>query len=701
MEKRRALRVALMIALCAATAVPCSFDDTPAFAFRVRPDAPIEPYVNGRIGIIRPGYARSHLVVAYRYLSGNPPSAAERAGFLGLLQHRLEEVHPIDHGKEWETLRAMHRGVNAGSGPYTWRRTGNYSSFENCTQYAFAKAAEVLRDRSARFGAKSAAVPSWLEAQETVFANCYEGEHVPKPADASLPALIRADRAYQIAAANFYATKYDDARTQFLAIAADRASPWWQTARLVAARALLRKANVLATGEYTDHYVHVKEPMEQAEKDLQAILADPSMAPMHEQARQLLAFAVFRLRPSERLKELATILARGAATADEARRSLDDYTYLLDTVEGEQDDDLTSWIRTFQAGEDATAQWRKTKKTHWLVAALAAKTPSDVEDLLEASSKIKPDNVAYPVIAYHRARLLLATPPPEGAPEARTTPSREAARTELDRVLSLGEDKLPRSGRNLLLEQRRGLARSLADYLRDAEVTPVGLESDQFVETYEHPELAEDVIAVLNEAMPLATLADAATAKGVSDAIRTPILVAAFTRAILLDREDVAARLAPRLIAQQSELEKPYETWRKAKGAQRRYAAADLFAHHAGLQPFAQRNVSTRGWWCYRKTEEPKVVPPFLADAAGEQQELMKLDAGATFILRAYLDLAEAQPKDPRVAEGLSLAIKGTRWSCGDGDTDALAERAFNLLHKRYAATEWAKETPYWYRSGY
>jgi hypothetical protein len=709
MEKRRAFRVALIIALCAATAVPCSWDDTPAFAFRVRPDDPIESYVNGRIGILGREFARSHLVVAYRWLSGSPPSDVERQGFLDLLQHRLKEVIPENREKGWQQARAEIRGVQAGSGIYTTRNAGNYAYFENCTGDAFLKASEVLRDRALRFGAKSPAVAGWLDAQDAVFANCSEGEVLPKPADDSLPALLKADRAYQIASANFYATRYDDARAQFMTIASDAGSPWRQTARFVAARALLRKATVFAKSEDAASYVFDKEPMEQAEKDLRAILADASMAPFHDAARALLNFAVFRLRPEERLKETATALARGTSTtARDARSNLADYTLLLDTLEGEHEDDLTGWIETFQAGGDATAKWRETKKLHWLVAAIASAPVADANELLDASGKIDAASPAYPMIAYHRARLLLAAN------------KSDAARSEIDRALALGEDRLPPSSRNLLIEQRRGIARTLADYLRDAQVKPVGNDSEQTPDSSLKAVLPPDAADVIDEVMPLEMLAEAAQ-KELQEEIRNPILIAAWTRAILLDRDDVAKKLAPLVIALDPNLEKPFAAWLKASGSQRRFAAADLIVHFGGLQPnvqwyggrpandhdLASVNHGGGNWWCIRKSEVDRVTPPFLADptlvstAADERLALLELGAGATWMLRAFIDLAEAQPKDPRVAEGLSLAVKGTRWSCGDGETDRLAEEAFNILHKRYAATTWAKETPYWYRSGF
>ena len=707
MEKRRIVRIALIAALCASAAVPCSFDDTPAFSFRVRPDDPIDKYVDGRIGILDHDFARSHLVVAYRWLSGNPPSDAERAGFLDLLQHRLKEGAGANQAAAWENARAEARGVKPGSAMYTDRYAGQYVSILNCTDDAFLKATDVLRDRAKRYGAQSAAFTSWLDAQEIVFSNCSgDGVAIPQPADASLPALVRADRAYQIASANFYAMKYDDARAQFLTIASDAGSPWHQTARVVAARALLRKSTVDAKSEEIGAYAFVEEPMQQAERDLKAIVADASMSAFHESARQLLRFTAFRLHPEERFNEIAASLATGSK---DARADLDEYTLLLDWLKSDHDDDLTNWIETIQNGSDAAAQWRATKKTHWLVAALANAKPEDASELLEASSKIAADSVAYPMIAHHRVRLLLATNKPD------------AARAELDRVLALDDAKLPPGSRNRLLEQRRAVARSLADYLRDAQLMPVGNDVEQVPETYRYPFLPTDASEVLNDSMPLDVLAEAAMTKDLPKSIRTPILVAAWTRAILLDRDDVAKKLAPDIIAIAPAIETNFNAWLKSDKEQRRFAAADLIVHFGALTP----NVPFLGgrlvddtdlesvfhgggnWWCISRSEGTRAIPPFLADpavsktAATEQLTLLNYGAGTSWMLQTFLDLAGASPKDPRVAEDLSLIVKGVRWSCGDGDTDRLAEQAFNTLRKRYAGTKWAKETPYWYRSGF
>ena len=88
----------------------------------------------------------------------------------------------------------------------TREKPREYESFLNCQQDAFVNATNLLNERVKLFGANSPQVQSWLTAQDTVFANCGEGRHIPKDAasEASdLPPLLRADHAYQIAAANF------------------------------------------------------------------------------------------------------------------------------------------------------------------------------------------------------------------------------------------------------------------------------------------------------------------------------------------------------------------------------------------------------------------------------------------------------------------------------------------------------------------
>jgi len=81
----------------------------------------------------------------------------------------------------------------------------------NCNDAAFSTAVTTLTDRTKRWGAASADLKDWVAAQDAVFSNCSREGVMPQDTSAGASALLKQDRAYQIAAAQFYAMKYDEA----------------------------------------------------------------------------------------------------------------------------------------------------------------------------------------------------------------------------------------------------------------------------------------------------------------------------------------------------------------------------------------------------------------------------------------------------------------------------------------------------------
>lgn len=665
MERRavaRPLKLAIVIALfCAAVATPCSFDYDPRLYYDIRPDAPIARFVDGHLGILQPGYARSHLVVAFRHLSGKPPSAVERQGFTELLEHRLDEQPRVRAAEEWERLRATVRGVpfQVQAVPeHTKRIEGDfYQWIDNCTDDAFRIASSTLAARVKTFGATDPAVDAWLDAQEIVFSNCSEGEASVPEVSRAMPEIIRADRQYQIAAADFYAVRYDDARKRFLRIASDSKSPWRTTARLVAARALIRGFSV-------GGMVEEQNPLAKAQEELEAILADKAMAEYHDVAWGLLAYTVAHSDAQARFDEAAQGLLKGEPTVRRARTDLADYTLLWEK-EGVTpgNHELATWINAFKNGDTklAAERWRATKRAHWLVAALTHAKPEDAAaaGLLRDSATIAPESPAFVSVTHHRVRLMKDA---------------DARRNELDRVLAR---EIPVSARNQLLAQRRGLARNLAELLRDTPVSIVGagLEAG----TYEGLHMPPDATFAFNFHMPLATLQKASTDEAFAPDVRTRVARATRVRAALLANPDFDLAYA---------------------------TAKDLLADPYVLA--FNRGDERPNWWCKGGPSELEVaappVPPFLIGneaASAETARLEQLGSGASWILRTTLARAKSHPDDPRVPEALALAIDGTRWACGDEDTDRLAEQAFTLLKKRYPSTKWAQQTRYWHRAAF
>lgn len=227
------------------------------------PDPPYSDFMKGNLGIVQPTYWDIFLFAAYRNLAGFPfnaselaildsasgtnpavPSAEDLAAANSnqkteeaLWREALASAQPSRHGVSFSDARGVIRSEMHGS---------DFISYYNCLPDAFKTARETLAKRRAQFGADSAAVQSWLDAQQAVFGNCSgSGSYgqppkeavIPNPAADSDPPPIRADRSYQIAAAYFYSGDYQEAASRFSAIAKDPQSPWaaflltWQHAR--------------------------------------------------------------------------------------------------------------------------------------------------------------------------------------------------------------------------------------------------------------------------------------------------------------------------------------------------------------------------------------------------------------------------------------------------------------------------------------
>src|SRR2546429_3913749 len=303
------------------------------FVYSKHPDFPLEQFAAGKLGVVEPSWARSYLVAAYRNLSGAGLSPNERIAIKGLWDERLNYGGELDDSawiKKWLDARNQVPGLAAAAEIRAFRnreKPNEYESFLNCQEDAFDNAIATLNERIKRFGADSTQVRDWIAAQDTVFSNCKGGRQIPDSTQTDQDALIRADRAYQIAAANFYAGSFDEARQQFDAIARNQSSPWHDKAQYLAARSLLRK------GSFADKDEERVPPLTEAETRLNAILKDKSLASSHAAVVRLLNLVHLRLHPEETLHELAHAIIAKDGKAD-FKQAVWDYTVLLDKFVG-------------------------------------------------------------------------------------------------------------------------------------------------------------------------------------------------------------------------------------------------------------------------------------------------------------------------------------------------------------------------------
>ena len=719
------------------------------FVFTKHPDFPLEQFAGGKLGIVQPSWARSYLVVAYRVLSANSLSEREAKDMTSLWKDRLnlsDDSGSESVPKSWTDTRKKVPGAPEIAEVQVYRnreKPHEYEEFLNCQAEAFTTASATLDERIKIYGADSPKVREWLAAQDVVFANCHEGNKLPEPTN-DQDAMVRADRAYQTAAANFYATNYDLAKQQFDAIAKDKNSMYRIAAPYLAARALLRK------GSFAEKPEEGKPSLSEAEDRLNAILKDPALKFAHHGAQRLLNLVRVRLHPQDKAHELAALIMKKEAVED-FRQTVWDYTYLLDKLIGEDDegnkspapagmtsDDLTDWIIAIQSedaniGAHSMERWQKTRSMPWLVAAVmnGDGKESRLNELLTAAAAVNSSSPAFPTVAFHRARLLKA------AGRA------DEGRAVLDQVLSGDRKQFTTSAVNLFLSQRMLFAGNLDTFLRDAQREAAGFSDDndgreipmdpkEALETAKGAKFFFDLDAanIFNKVMPVALIKDAARANVLPPNLRKDVAQAAFARAALVDDRESAGQAAVVVEEYYPQMKEFLAAYQHATTPDaRKFAAAFLSLKFPGVRPYVSAGIGRTtavdevdsyrdNYWCTQppvpqaipmsdenpdeaNKKRPLAVPDFLkvGQAPGARQfaAIQTLGTAPNYLCKVAIEWATANPNDPRSPEALHLAVRSTRFGCTDKETGKWSKAAFDLLHKRYPNTKWANATKYWF----
>jgi len=609
------------------------FFDEAIFSFRTHPDAPLESFLSGKLGVIEPSYRYRFLFAAYRQLAGVPLDKDEKAAVVeldGLVTGRPDprfEASKSPAIAQWIEARAK---VMPGDQPKIDPTvTRDYATWNNCQADAFRNAARTLDDRIGKVGAQSPDMREWVQGQDTVFANCGQNANALPPAiSAKAASWLRADRDYQIAAAEFYAGKYDDAAQEFRKIAADRNSPWSVMAPYLAARCVLRKAMHDVTDRESGG--PDKAALAQAEGMLKSILADPAQRPMHSAAQGLLGFVEFRLHPDERGEELAALLMKPHG-GEHFRQDLQDYTLLLDVIE--PDDEMSDWIRTVSRSAEkrsleysphpvpglkelqkhALDKWHETKSLPWLVASLMlepAGSPASAE-LLAAADKIPEGAPAYLTAQYHSARLL--------AQSGRLEEARAKLNTlEAQRKLAgLTRGEMPPSAANLFQQQRARVAPTFAAFIKEAQLKAVGTQAgDSGNEDTDIPKEGGGIyfddysVEVLNKRTSIAHLQEAVKPGVLAPSLRRKLAVAAWVRASLLDDVTAADALSSTVSEVEPPLANDMQKYRTATGDAKHFQAVWIVLRNPGMRPYVRPGLENRdeplaemdglrdNWWC-------------------------------------------------------------------------------------------------------
>ncbi len=679
------------------------------------PDLPVDRFLQGHLGLLRPTFARSYLVVAHRYLGGGVLSAEARASAAQLLASRLNtveaaQVTQVPQAEEdvmplWEKERA--RVLGAKGAAVNAAMYKNYASYTNCGADAFRTAAATLKAREKEYTRPE--LERWVQAQDAVFQVC---DKANSPAPALLAAteakLARADREYQVASAALYADRFSDAEQRFRAIGKDKTSPWQRMARYLVVRALARKAT-LSLPDGLD-----KVGLRAALKEADLLLADADMAPMHPALGRYRSWLRAKVDGAGALADAVAELAK----ADQGARFgqlVADYTLLVDSDEKVLDapkDELTRWIASMQGKgtfDDALGQYAKTQSMTWLLATLVrAENVRDarLEPALAAALAVPPASPAFETARFHFLRISLG----RGVPKASLASAVEGT------LAALPKDVGP-STRNAFELLAARVSPSFEGFLKHAVMSPAGESNDDGPVVFDPKgaaALPPSATDILGADVPLANWIVASESKALPDAVRAHVADAAWVRAMLLGDEKAAKRAAAVAGKLNAKL-KPYlERVDSAASADERrlafvYAllkvptlgpAADPWA--VGSDGETPIDTSYGGYlWCAASKEkrEPSTVGSAAerATAAKENKALAALGAGPTWVANEAVRLTKVLKSDTRLPESLHLAVRATRYGCTDDRTRAASKSAFQALHARYPQSDWAKKTPYFY----
>ena len=730
----------LFVLVALFTAQACGPDFFPdVFVLKMRPDRPQE-FAAGKLGVLLSTYPRADLIVAFRYLNGGSLSPAERSAYQPTYalddpdwqQHWNADdagvTRQADPVQQWKAVRekfsATQPKIEQDRSEKIKQADGSTldSSYLNCNANAFQTAVATLQARANAWGQNSPDLADWIKGQDAVFSNCAHGPLAqPTPAPANSSALLEADRAYQIAAAQFYGMQFADARKAFEAIAQDQGSPWRGIARYLAARCLVRQAFYGAAGANGEPMASFDPAlMRQAADLLQSLLKENLPGISSQTVQNELDLVRLRMEPTIRTRELAAALAGPSPDPNYSQHirdlnwslnaQLDEAAVREDFGDQEQtppdfgkaytnfaqlreSSPLVDWLITFQspakqAKDHALVQWKSTHQLPWLLAAIAKATEKDVEagDLITAAEHAKPDDPAWESLAYHRIRLLIALG------------HVQQARTLLDETLPQVRASGRDSSVNAWLGLRMRSSQSLDEFLSYAPRKVIASVSEsqsslsECLEVMKNPkrsyncartvspvQFSSDATAFFNTQAPLATLIDSANSSAMPQQLRTSVAIMAWVRAVLLKDEASAAKLSSLL---------PQKLQQEA-GAGTGLHAVMTILRNPGLRPYldpgVQRSYSydfvesyADNWWCqdWKSNFDPAYsIPAQLqpvalltsaerAEADSEVNRLLSRKGAAVYLGSLVLDYANAHPDDRDVPESLYLVLRTIRYGC-------------------------------------
>ncbi len=700
----------------------------------------LQQYAGGNLGVVPGTYWRVFHYMAYQAARGKPLTPQQLAA-LDLNDWRIGKGSTWDYAYEadlngsgaWLKERAAYAkqwGLPVDIKLDVMGETDN-ASYVNCHADAFKQAAATLKARAAHGAAWQKA---WLQGQDAVFANCAEPPHeygkplpkrvtqLPPAPAANAPEWLKADHAYQSGAAHFYARNFEQARKQFQAVAQDAKSPWKNLGAYLAARCLIRSATLDEEGKGGGKTAK----LQQARKELEALA--PTFAP----ARQLLPLVDARIDPLARIAALARQLDSEPFHAD-TPRLLSDYLVLMDkqprSVLLAAKEPMTAWIAAMQANvpadvyDDPNSSALREQRKHgvetlrqrwlkagaveplWLAPLVSLAAPGELSDTeRKAAQAVPAKHPLYLTVQYHLARLALAEK--QGA----------QADKDIDRLLAAYGKTMSVATHNRFLGLKMASAGTLDEFLKAAQRKPDGVDNGEAIDAKpQEGDTDDDFALAVFRYLPLAELKTLHAHPRLPARWKAPLQETMLARALILGDEATALSLLDAVAKGRKTTEHLYARYRSAKpGEERKLAGALLLVNTPELNPkVVDAFGMNRDWGCAYGAKKDEAPPPAqppryltseqLAAAVQEQQTLLKLPLRSEFMAPPLLAWARTKPADDEAPKALHFLVASTRMECPYGtekeEKEQLRARysreAFQLLHKNWPGSKWAKATKY------
>jgi hypothetical protein len=412
-----------------------------------------------------------------------------------------------------------------------------------------------------------------------------------------------------------------------------------------------------------------------------------------------------RLRPAEKAAELAGPLTQAPMDAAQVR-ALSDYLVLLDSLEQQpgQDrpgllqaaDPMTRWIGAMQAGDEqrpaALALARREAQAApagspaavlWLAALVAQAQPRPAalqlsEAERRAAEAVPASSPLYLHLRYHLLRLQI-----EGGQAA-------AADAEVSRLLAHPPQPMDTATRNRWLALKLVTAPTLEAFLaaapRQVAETGAGTPIARSDAASAAPAastpaapvmgLDEDFPRRLYRALPLSVLKTLPTRPDLPAAVKTGLIEALWTRAVLLGDWATADTWAPTLAQGRGTTAHLYTRFVQATTPEaKRLAATVIFVNTPELHPHRvdpQGNDTEwgcQGWGTGAQDALALTPPAFLspaqqAEARREQAVLDALPNRNAYLAPTLLAWAQGKPADPEAPKALHFFVASTRNEC-------------------------------------